>query len=258
MQLSKTKIYNPFVRSKDSTTKVMLDVILALVPCIVMSYVAYGFVPILVTLVAVGSALLAEIIFSAIFFRKISSIKDGSAIITGILLAFTIAPFTSLHVVAFGGAMAVIFGKLLWGGLGQNMFNPALVGREFMVVFFPLVMTSRTIWYDKASVNISSINIFGDKFFDELFFKASGAIGEYSAFFLVLGGIYLIMRRRISWHIPLALFAMFTIGVLATPYIMPDARLSFSLGGVLLGAIFMATDMPSSASTKGGNCTMGQ
>lgn len=251
--MQSNKIYTPFVRSKDSTSKVMSDVMLALLPCILISYFAFGFIPIMVILVAVGSAVLAEFFFSLIFSGKTDSISDGSAIVTGILLAFTIAPFTPVYVVAFGGAMAVIFGKLLWGGLGRNTFNPALVGREFMTIFFPLVMTSRTIWYDKTAVNLKEINLFNSEFWNELFFKPSGAIGEYSILLLVLGGVYLICRRRISWHIPFALCASFF--VLLMCFLGNDIQ--FSLGGVLLAAIFMATDMPSSASTNSGKLYYG-
>lgn len=252
MQYNKT-IYAPFVRKDDSTSKVMTDVILALQPCVAMSYLAFGYVPLMVVLVAVGSALITEFVFSAVFFKQTESVSDGSAIITGILLAFTIAPFTPLHVVAFGGAMAVLFGKLLWGGLGRNIFNPALVGREFMAIFFPVVMSSRAIWYDKTAVNLQDINILGNGFFNELFFKASGAIGEYSISFLVLGGLFLLLRRRISWHIPFALLVTFT----ALLFIFSGHNIQFSLGGLLLGAIFMATDMPSSASTRYGKLYYG-
>ncbi|MDH6308374.1 electron transport complex protein RnfD [Dysgonomonas sp. PFB1-18] len=255
MQYNKTT-YAPFVRKDDSTSKVMTDVIIALLPCIFMSYLAFGFVPLMVILVAVGSALITEFIFSAIFFRQTDSVSDGSAIITGILLAFTIAPFTPLYVVAFGGAMAVLFGKLLWGGLGRNTFNPALIGREFMTVFFPAVMASRTIWYDKTAVNVSSIDIFGSDFFDQLFFKASGAIGEYSIFFLVAGGVFLLIRKRISWHIPFALLVAFSLLLFALVG-FTEQTIQFSLGGLLLGTIFMATDMPSSASSNYGKIYYG-
>lgn len=254
MQLNKTTvIYNPYVKSPDTTQKVMFDVVLALLPCLVMSYFAFGYVPLLLTLVSVGSALVAELLFSLIFFRQIRSITDGSAIITGILLAFTVGSFTPLHVVAFGSAMAVIFGKLLWSGLGRNVFNPALIGREFMTIFFPAVMTSGSIWYSKASVNLTEIKLFGNSLLDELFFKPSGAVGEYSIVFLVLGGLFLLIRRRISWHIPFSLLAAF-VGFL---FVFSDYNISFSLGGVLLGTIFMATDMPSSPSTNYGKCFYG-
>lgn len=253
MQSNSNKIYTPHIKSADTTQKVMVDVILALLPCLVMSYFAFGYVPLLLTLVAVGSAVAAEVLFSLIFYRRINSITDGSAIVTGILLAFTIGAFTPLHVVAFGGATAVIFGKLIFGGLGRNIFNPALVGREFMTIFFPAVMTSSAIWHNKAFVNLKEINIFDNDLISELFFKASGAVGEYSVFFLTLGGLYLLLRRRISWHIPFTMLAVFVAFV----FIFSGYNISFSLGGVLLGAIFMATDMPSSPSTNYGKCFYG-
>lgn len=255
MQSNKT-IFAPFVRKNDSTSQVMADVILALLPCVAISYLAFGFVPIMVILVAVGSALVTEFIFSAIFSGSTDSLSDGSSIISGILLAFTIAPFTPLYVVAFGGCMAALFGKLLWGGLGRNMFNPALVGREFMTVFFPAVMASRSIWYDKTAVNVSQINIFDDSFINQLFYKVSGAIGEYSIFFLILGGLFLLIRRRISWHIPFALLIAFTSLLLILSGIT-SYTIQFSLGGLLLGTIFMATDMPTSATTNYGKLYYG-
>lgn len=253
-------IYTPFVRTKDTTRKVMTDVVIALLPCIVMSYFAFGYVPLLAILVSVGSALIGEFIFSALFLKKKDSILDGSAIVTGILLALTLAPFTPLYVVAFGGAMSVIFGKLIWGGLGRNMLNPALVGREFMTIFFPAVMTSSSIWFNKDALNYIAIKPFsflGDNSFidylNTLFFKASGAIGEYSIFFLVLGGVYLLLKRRISWHIPFALLSVFSL----LTWIFAGYDLKFSMGGLLLGTIFMATDMPSSSTTKGGKLYYG-
>ncbi|MBK5719981.1 RnfABCDGE type electron transport complex subunit D [Dysgonomonas sp. Marseille-P4677] len=255
MQYNKI-VYAPFVRKGISTSQIMTDVIISLLPCVAISYLAFGFVPLMVILVAVGSAVVAEFFFSTIFFKNTDSIADGSAIITGILLSFTIAPFTPLYVVAFGGGMAVIFGKLLWGGLGLNIFNPALVGREFMAVFFPAIMTSRTIWYDKTAINVSEINLFGDKFFDQLIYKASGAIGEYSVLLLILGGLFLLIRRRISWHIPTSLLIAFSVLLLFFSY-FTDYKIQFSLGGLLLGAIFMATDMPSSTSTKYGKLYYG-
>ncbi len=252
---SNNKIYPPFVRANDSTSKVMSDVMLALLPCVILSYFAFGFVPLMVILVAVGSALLTEFVFSMLFWNKTDSITDGSGIVTGILLSCTIGAFTPLYVVAFGGGMSVLFGKLLWGGLGRNMFNPALVGREFMTVFFPAVMTSGNIWYDKTAVNLSSINLFGNEMLNGLFFKPSGAIGEYSILFLTFGGLFLLFRRRISWHIPFALFAIFALALFLL--ILSGNTISFSLGGLMLGAIFMATDMPSSASTSSGKVFYG-
>lgn len=253
MQSNSKIVYTPYIKSSDTTRKVMADVMLALLPCLVMSYFVFGYVPLLLTLVAVGSAVIAELLFSLIFYKRINSLTDGSAIVSGILLAFTLGAFTPLYVVAFGGATAVIFGKLLFGGLGRNVFNPALVGREFMTIFFPAAMTSGAIWYDKASVNLTEINIFDNSFVSELFFRSSGAVGEYSVFFLIIGGLYLLLKRRISWHIPFSMLVAFV----AFLFIFAEYNISFSLGGVLLGVIFMATDMPSSPSTNYGKCFYG-
>lgn len=260
MQAEAQVVYTPFVKARDSVWEVMSDVLLALVPCAAISYLAFGEATFLVMFVAVVSAVVAEFIFASIFLNKRDTLKDGSALVTAILLAFTLAPFTPWYVVAFGAAMAVIFGKILCGGLGQNMFNPALVGREFMTVFFPAVMTSGSIWYNNDFVNVRQLNIFGSPgeggflgYLDTLIFKPSGAIGEYSILLLVLGGIYLLLRRRISWHIPFGLLVTFFVLL----QVFSDSDIRFSMGGVLLGTIFMATDMPSSASTKIGKLYYG-
>ncbi len=244
MKLNKT-VYNPFVRANDSASKVMTDVIIALIPSIIISSLAYSFYPIAVILVSVASALITEFLFSAVFCKNTNSVGDGSAIVTGILLTFTVGPFTPLYIVAFGGATAVLFGKLLWGGLGHNRFNPALVGREFMTIFFPVVMGASFIWHDREILNIQQINIFGNEFFNSLFYKVSGSIGEYSSFFLILGGIYLLLRRRISWHIPFGMLAGFTLFL----FLFSGSNIQFSLGGLFLGAVYMATDMPTSTSS---------
>jgi len=252
--------YKPFVKARDSVWNVMSDVLLALVPVAAISYLAYGSVPYSLMLLAIVSAVIAEFIFASIFLKKRDTLKDGSAIVTAVLLVMTVGPFTPWYVVAFGSAMAVIFGKILWGGLGRNLFNPALVGREFMTVFFPLVMTSSSIWYNKNYLNVKSFDFFGlysdssfASYLDTLIYKSSGAVGEYSALLLILGGIFLLVRRRILWHIPFGLLVTFTVLLNIFSY----KEISFSLGGVLLGTIFMATDMPSSASSKGGKLYYG-
>ena len=242
------KLIPPFVRTADSVQKIMADVLFALLPVCFMAWVAFGMEPVLVILVSCGSAVATEFLFSRLYLGKTDGVADGSSLVTGTLLACTLAPFTPLYVVAFGGAMAVLFGKLLAGGLGRNRFNPALVGREFMTVFFPAVMTSGTIWYHHEAVNVARLDWFPDAFADSLLFKGSGAIGEYSVVLLVLGGLFLLLRNRISWHIPVALTVTFTVLFL----LLPDGDYRFSLGGVLLGAIFMATDMPTSSSTFSG------
>lgn len=254
--MQQNNIFNPFIRTKDTTAKVMLDVIIALVPAIVMAYMAFGLHALSLLAVSAGSALVAEYVFSLVFLGRSDTLCDLSAIVTGLLLAFTLGAFTPLHVVAFGAAAAVVLGKLMFGGMGCNHFNPALVGREMMTVFFPSVMTSGFIWYNADAVNHASLTLTGG-FADALLFNPSGAVGEYSIAALFVGGLYLVMRNRISWHIPFSLFFVFTAGLLVARAFSPDATVSFSLGGLMLGAVFMATDMPSSASTAAGKCYYG-
>ena len=251
------KRYTPHIRVKDSVPKVMGDVIIALLPAILASGAVYGLYPLLVILTSVVSAVVTEFLFSAIFFKKYDSILNLSAVVTGILLALMLAPFTPLYVVAFGGAMAIIFGKLIYSGLGRNRFNPAIVGREFMTVFFGTVMSSGTIWYNEEAIQVTGAKLFGFlgnfSFFnnlDSLILKSSGAIGEYSVLLLVLGGVYLIYRDRISWHIPVTLFITVFVGMMISRFTGINAGIS--LGGLMLCGIYMATDMPTSSSTPHG------
>lgn len=162
--------------------------------------------------------------------------------------------------VAFGAFSAILFGKIVWGGLGKNRFNPALVGREFMSVFFASVMSSPNIWKTKDLVKVASPHLFSgiddpylSEYFHAVFFKTTGAMGEYSIFCIAIGGLYLLIRNRISWHIPLSLFGTFTILI----WLLGSNELKFSLGGVALGTIFMATDMPSSPTTANGKLYYG-
>ncbi|MFC6860854.1 RnfABCDGE type electron transport complex subunit D [Zunongwangia atlantica] len=254
------KRFSPFVSSKNSIGKVMLDVIIALLPLCAFAFYTYRIWFLIVLGSALGGAILTEILFSGILLKKWRGILDGSAIITVLLLVFTISPLTPWYVAAFGGSCAVLFGKILWGGVGKNKFNPALVGREFMTVFFPLVMSSGDIWSTKRIRYVYEVEWFDfipnahwAEFLNELFFVPTGALGEYSAVFLLLGGIYLIFRRRISWHIP----AFLLVSFLSFLWIFEDQNLNYSLGGILLGGIFMATDMPSSPSSPTGKSYYG-
>lgn len=240
--------------------KIMQDVFFALLPCAGISYFAYGWIPLALMLAAIASAIVSEAVFSLIFEGNAASVRDGSSVITAMLMTFTLAPFTPWYVVVFGASMAVIFGKLLWGGMGTNHMNPALLGREFMTAFFPSVMGMRTLWFDKDLLKFSDLNIFGflgnnkvSDIFNYLFFNPSGAIGEYSVLLLIAGGLFLLLRKRISWHIPFGITVTFFLLTL----LFRNADIRFSLGGVLLGGIFMATDMPTCAKTTSGKVYYG-
>lgn len=248
--LNRTNL-NPYIKSKyNSTPYVMLDVIIALMPLVIVAFIAFGWNALLLIGISVLTALLTEIIFSTILLKRSKTILDGSAVVTGLLLAFTLSPATPWYIVTFGAFTAILFGKILWGGLGKNLFNPALVGREFMVVFFASAMSSSTIWKIGSLINIPALKWENDSYFynylGQLFYKTGGALGEYSIVCLVLGGLYLLYRNRINWYVPTSIFVSF----IALLWIFDEGNLKFSTGGILLGAIFMATDMPSSPVSK--------
>ena len=251
--------FTPYIRTEVDIRSVMKDVIISLIPAIVAAFLVYGAKALLVIVTSVFSAVVTEKLFSRIFLNDKDSAHDLSAIITGILMALTLAPLTSLPVVVFGAAMAIIFGKLMYGGIGKNVLNPAVVGREFMTVFFPAAMSSGTIWFSQEALRLSKINFFVNfqktpimSYLDELLLTSSGSLGSYSAFALILGGLYLLLKNRISWHIPVTLFATSFIAAM----VLKDG-ISVSTGGLLLTGIFMATDMPTSPSFAGGKIYYG-
>ena len=256
---NKKMSFTPFVRTDIEVRDVMKDVIKALFPAIIAAGLVYGLTALLVITTSVFSAIVTEKLFSRIFLNDKDSAHDLSAVITGILMALTLAPLTSLPVVAFGASMAIIFGKLMYGGIGKNVLNPAVVGREFMTVFFPAAMSSGTIWFSQEALRLSKINFFTNfqktplmSYLDGLLLTSSGTLGSYSAFALILGGLYLLLKNRISWHIPVTLFVTYFIAIM----FLKDG-ISVSMGGLLLTGIFMATDMPTSPSFGGGKIYYG-
>ena len=251
--------FTPYIRTEVDIRSVMKDVIISLIPAIVAASLVYGAKALLVIVTSIFSAVVTEKLFSIIFLNDKDSAHDLSAVITGILMALTLAPLTSLPVVVFGAGMAIIFGKLMYGGIGKNVLNPAVVGREFMTVFFPAAMSSGTIWFSQEALRLSKINFFVNfqktpimSYLDELLLTSSGSLGSYSAFALILGGLYLLLKNRISWHIPVTLFATSFIAAM----VLKDG-ISVSTGGLLLTGIFMATDMPTSPSFAGGKIYYG-
>ena len=251
--------FTPYIRTEVDIRSVMKDVIISLIPAVVVASLVYGAKALLVIVTSIFSAVVTEKLFSIIFLNDKDSAHDLSAVITGILMALTLAPLTSLPVVAFGAGMAIIFGKLMYGGIGKNVLNPAVVGREFMTVFFPAAMSSGTIWFSQEALRLSKINFFVNfqktpimSYLDELLLTSSGSLGSYSAFALILGGLYLLLKNRISWHIPVTLFATSFIATM----VLKDG-ISVSTGGLLLTGIYMATDMPTSPSFAGGKIYYG-
>ena len=249
--------FTPYIRTEIEVRNIMKDVIISLFPAIIASALVYGTRALLLIAFSVLSAVVTEKLFSKYFLNDNNSVHDLSAVITGILLAMTLAPLTPLPIVIFGACMAVIFGKLIYGGIGKNIFNPAVIGREFMTVFFSSTMSSGTIWFSQELLQSSGVKFFTgfnnsmfSNYLDGLLLTPSGSVGSYSAFALILGGLYLLLKNRISWHIPVSLFVTF---FLVTIFLKSNV----STGGLLLTGIFMTTDMPTSPSSAPGKIYYG-
>ena len=272
---------SPHVHHELTVPQVMRGVIYAMLPALAFSVYTFGLNALLVTLEAVISCILFEQLINRYLLGRQSSIADGSAIITGMLLAFNVPSNLPLHIIVLGSAVAVGIGKMSFGGLGNNPFNPALVGRVFLLMSFPVQMTSwptaqGTLIADGVT-GATALGILKDGLrqgesvsalmnempsYAELFFGFhGGSIGEMSAFALVLGLIYMLYRRIITWHVPVSMIA--TVFVLTALFWLIDpaqyANPAFHVltGGVLLGAIFMATDYVTSPFTHKGMVVFG-
>ena len=259
----------PFLRVDVTTPGIMRDVILSTVPVIAVSTWIFGPSALLVVLAAVVGACGVEWLFSKQGFKVL---LDGSALLTGILLGLTLPPGIPMWMAFLGGLAGVGLGKVIWGGLGHNLFNPALVGRAFLQAAFPITLTtwmkplSGADWFHlgggtlalpfmQPSVEvISSATPMGlQKFQHELTPVLSmftgdigGSLGETSAIVIVLAGVYLLWRRAVDWRIPasiiLTVVVFSTVLWLVNPALRPPPTFALFSGGLLFGAIYMATD----------------
>jgi Na+-translocating ferredoxin:NAD+ oxidoreductase subunit D len=271
---------SPHIHDKDSVRKIMLRVVLALIPALAWSVVVFGFDALKITFIAVASCLVFEYLIQRFVLKTKPSINDGSALVTGVLLAFNVPSNLPWWIVITGAFVAIAIAKLSFGGLGNNIFNPALVGRVFLLISFPAQMTSwptnhmsgidaitsaTPLGLLKESIKsgrpLSEISGHLPKTMDLLLGNIGGSLGEVSALLLILGGIYLLLRKVITWHTPVSvLFSMFVFsGILWL--INPSANMNpvFHIlsGGAMLGAIFMATDMVTSPMTAKGQLIYG-
>ena len=255
-----SKVYNmgpsPHIRTSETVDKVMLDVIIALVPALLMAVYVFKTRALIVTAVSVIFCMLTEMVFNKI--RKVEcTLHDGSAIVTGILFAFVIPVGMGLQYVAIGAIVSIALGKMLFGGLGQNVFNPALVGRAFVQASWPVAITSFTLdgmagatMLDAMKRGIPEILIGeGNPYVQALIGKMGGCLGETSALALLIGGAYLIYKKQIDWKMPLIIIA--TVAVF-TGIVGRDPLMHVLSGGLMLGAFFMATDMVTSPVTPKG------
>lgn len=261
---------SPHIHAKQSTSSLMGDVVLALLPAIAVSVVFYGWKELLVLAVSAISCVVIEWAITKWLFKKPGYFCGSSALVTGLLLAMNLPYTTPWWVVFIGALVAIGVAKMTFGGLGQNVFNPALVGRVFLLVSFPAYMTHWEIPQGLFGVDAitgptllgqvaenGAASIEGLNYWDTLFLNMGGSAGEISALALLAGFVYLVCRRVIKPWITLSIFA--TVAIIAAIFHCVDPAQftgpAFNLltGGLILGACFMATDyVTSPMSTKGG------
>ena len=275
---------SPHVHSDESTKQIMWRVNLALVPALLVAICFFGVNALLVSLVSVVSCVLFQWLIEKFILKQPTTIWDGSAIVTGLLLAFNVpATASMLWIVAIGALVAIGIGKMSFGGLGKNPFNPALVGRVFLLISFPVQMTTwPTVgkWFPtqlmtdansgatplgiikEGVMNGQSISSLNLPSLSEIFLgHIGGSMGEISALAILIGAIYLLCKKIISWHIPVTFIgsAFIFSGILwlINPETYLDPLTTILTGGIMLGACFMATDMVTSPMAKSGQLIFG-
>ena len=254
---------SPHIRGDFRTSRLMLDVVIALIPSLILGAVVLGPRALLVTAVSVAAAVAAEGLYSVLTKGR-NTLPDCSALVTGLLLAMTLPASCPLWIAALGSAFAILVVKLMCGGLGQNIFNPALAARALLVLVFPAQLT-RYAGVDGVTAatplhHLVQPSLPEESILDMFLGNCPGSIGELSALALLLGGVYLVVRKVISPRIPLSYLG--TVAVITLVFHKTDSALAwmaYSLfsGGLMLGAIFMATDYATSPVTAGGQILYG-
>lgn len=250
---------SPHIHSKNSTQRIMLDVLISLLPATIAGVVIFGLNALLVIAVCIAVCVLGEFVFNKIT-KKPLTISDLSAAVTGLLLALNLPANVPLWQAGVGSLFAIIIVKCIFGGIGRNVVNPAITGRVFMLVAFAS-MTKAAFPLDSTAgaTPLSEIANGNEVILTDLLLgNIGGSIGETCKVALLIGGVYLLVRRVITWHIPVAFIATTFIFTLAVHDF--DFMLALSLvlsGGLLLGAIFMATDYVTSPTTPLGKIIFG-
>ncbi|MBE6573051.1 MAG: RnfABCDGE type electron transport complex subunit D [Ruminococcaceae bacterium] len=270
---------SPHIKHVDTTTSIMFDVIVALVPALIWAVYSYGFRALTLTLISVASCIVFEYLYQKLL-KKPLTVRDLSAVVTGILIAFNLPVSVPLWVPVMGSFFAIIVVKQLFGGIGKNIVNPALAARVFLFTAWPSKLSGfMHPFEDKLSAfsvscgditasatplaslktGVSPDNV---TLFDMFMGNTSGCIGEVSAILVIIGGVYLLIRRVITWHIPVSFIGTVALITYLFPQVESVQPYEFMLaellsGGLMIGAIFMATDYATSPVTSAGRLIYG-
>ena len=262
---------SPHIHSPQSTQSLMRDVLIALVPAFSLSLLIYGLDVLRVTAIAVVSCVLVEYLIQRFLFKGANTVKNLSAVLTGVLLAFNLPSDIPWWIIVIGAVVAIGVAKMTVGGLGRNPFNPALVGRVFLLIAYPVQMTSfpkpiSPEYVDAfagatplAAVKAQAVEVGDVNLLAMLQGVMPGSFGEIGALALLCGGLYMLWRRVITWHIPVAVLGSMAVFAFIVALTQGGGALMYELpafhllaGGAMLGAIFMATDYVTSPMTTKG------
>ena len=264
---------SPHIHGGDSISKNMYGVLIALVPAFLVSLYYFGLGALIVTATSVIACVLFEYLIQKFLMKKEPTVCDGSAILTGVLLAFNLPSNLPVWIILIGALAAIGIGKMSFGGLGNNIFNPALVGRVFLRISFPAQMTmwpevGQLTAYTDATTGATVLSLMNEGALDKLptlvdmlLGKMGGSLGEVSALALLLGLVFILWKKIITWQIPvsilLTVFVFTGIMHLVNPVQYASPFVHLLSGGLMLGAIFMATDYVTSPMSKNGMLVYG-
>ena len=265
---------SPHVHSDESVKKIMWSVVLSLVPALLVSVYYFGLPVIILTLVSIGCCVLFEYLIQRFMLHQKPSVDDGSAVVTGLLLAFNVPSGLPIWIMVVGALVAIGIAKMPFGGLGHNPFNPALVARVTLLIAFPVQMTTwpvpKPVWGLSIPDGWTGPTVLGvlkeggtlaPNYVDMLVGQMGGSFGEVSAIALLIGAAFLLWKRIITWHIPVSfiatVFVVAGIFHLANPVEYANPFFHLVTGGLILGACFMATDMVTSPTSPWGMVVFG-
>lgn len=254
---------SPHVRSRMTTQSVMWNVTMSLLPALVCALWVFGWRVIGVVAVSIIGCMLTEYVCNKYLFKRKDTLTDGSAFLTGLLLGMSLPSSLPLPMAFVGGVFAIGVGKMAFGGLGQNIFNPALVGRVFLLISFPAAMTTWPVpmeWDGTTGATIltamheSGLSPEQIDVMNLALGNRGGSLGEVGTVALLLGGVYLMIRRIIKCYIPLSIIGSIAVLDLVTGNMMV---LDLMTGGLILGAVYMATDYVTSPMNRWGQILYG-